>query len=286
MTPQLLLQMLVTTVGLSLGYMLIASGLSLVYGIMHMVNLAHGAIFMFGGMVAAIMISEMGLNFFAGIVITIIVFALFGVIFEKVIFRPLRGLWLAGFMASFGASLTMEGISWRIFGTVGKHISLPLKGVISLFGVHLSVERLIIIGIGAIVMIGLYYLVYRTKLGRQMRAIEEDEEAAKLQGVSTDMVSSLAMAIGCALAAVAGVLFTAMYYVDPSVGFLPMLKAFNLVIIGGLGSLTGTAIAAIIMGIIESFGGTLLGAEAAYGMTWALLMLVVIIRPRGIMGVA
>ena len=273
--------------GLVLGsiYMLVASGLSLIYGIMHQVNMAHGVFFMLGAMASYYATEVLGLPYFLSLALMVLVFPFIGVAFERVIFRNIRHIWLAGYMATVGVWILMEGLGWQVFGTEQKAVSFPITGLIHLpGGAVLPVNKLCVGLIAIAVMSGVYYLVGRTALGRELRAVEQNPRAAQLVGINADKAMAKGFALGVTLAALAGGLVSTLYSIDPSCGSGPMLKAFIVIILGGLGNVTGSVIAAYILGFIDSFGGTLLGHHAGHFMGFGLVIAILIFKPSGILG--
>ena len=167
-----------------------------------------------------------------------------------------------------------------------KHISFPVKGFLQFGSVRLSIEKLLIIGIGVLIMLVLNYLVHGLAIGRQMRAVQEDPEAAKLQGINADRVCSVAFFIGCSLPAIAGGLLITMFMLDVGAGLMVLLKTFLIIAIGGLGSIPGAIVAGLLLGFSDSFLGTLLGAEVAYSAAFAIMLVVLAIKPMGLLGTA
>ena len=279
------MQMLVTGLVLGSIYMLVASGLTLIYGIMHQVNMAHGVFFMLGAMATYYATEVLGLPYFAALLALILVFPVIGVAFERIIFRNIRHIWLAGYMATVGVWMLMEGLGWQIFGTEQKAVSFPITGLVKLPGGAVLPANKLWVGLIAVaIMAGVYYLVGRTALGRQLRAVEQNPRAAELMGINADRAMAKGFALGITLAALAGGLVSTLYSIDPSCGSTPMLKAFIVIILGGLGNVTGSVIAAFILGFIDSFGGTLLGHQAGHFMGFGLVILILIFKPSGILG--
>ena len=285
MTRQLIFQMVVTGFVLGSIYMLMASGLTLIYGIMHQVNMAHGVFFMLGAMLTYYATKEAGLPYFVSLIIIILVFPFIGVLFERIIFRPIRHIWLAGYMSTIGVWILIEGLGWQVFGTVEKGLQFPIQTLIQLpGGVTISAGKLIICALSLLIITGIYWIVGRTALGRQMRAIEQQPKAAKLMGIHSDRVVALGFALGITLAALAGGLVSTLYSISPTSGDTPMLKAFIIIILGGLGSITGSLIASFTLGFIDSFGGTLFGPQVGHFLGFALVIFILIFKPAGILG--
>jgi len=285
MTRQIIFQMLVTGLVLGSIYMLMASGLTLIYGIMHQVNMAHGVFFMLGAMLSYYATKAAGLPYFVSLLLIILIFPFIGIAFERIIFRPIRNLWLAGYMSTIGVWIFIEGLGWQVFGTVEKGLPFPIQDLLQLpGGVTIPASKLIICVLSLLIIAGIYWIVGWTRLGRQMRAIEQQPKAAKLVGIHSDRVVALGFALGITLAALAGGLVSTLYSISPTSGETPMLKAFIIIILGGLGSISGSIIASFLLGIIDSFGGTLLGPQAGYFLGFALVILILIFKPAGILG--
>jgi branched-chain amino acid transport system permease protein len=267
-------------------YVLIALGLTLIYGILHIVNFAHGEIYMLGAMAVFYLYVVMKLPFAVTLVAILVLSLLLGLIVERAFFRSLRGQWLQLVVASVGLSLIIQSLAWVAFGIQEKNVPSFFTGVVAFGGIRLPTERLIAAGVGVLLVALLYVLVYRTKVGLAMRAIEEDEETARMLGIDADRVAALACAIGFALAALAGAFVAPIYSLNPGMGLEPILMSFLIIIVGGLGSITGTVLAGILVGVIQSVGAVLFGAEAAYGLVFVVMIVVLVFRPSGLLGKA
>jgi branched-chain amino acid transport system permease protein len=187
-------------------------------------------------------------------------------------------------VASVGISLVIQSLGWIAFGIQEKTVPTWFPGVFQFLGVRLSWERLFAAGVGLFLVAGLYLLVYRTKVGLAMRAIEEDEETARMLGINADRVAALSVALGFLLAALAGAFVAPIYSLNPGMGLEVILMSFLIIIVGGLGSITGTALAGILVGVLQSVGGVIFGAEAAYGLVFVVMIAVLIVRPAGLLG--
>ncbi len=185
-------------------YILTALGLTLIYGILHIVNFAHGEIYMLGAMLVYVFFVVLQWPLALVFVAVVALGALAGLAVERGVFRNLRGQWMQLLVASVGISLIIQSLSWIAFGAQEKNVPSVLPGVLNLAGVRLPVERLAAAGIALLLVVGLYWVVYRTKTGLAMRAIEEDEETARMLGVNSDRVAAIAVALGFVLAALGG----------------------------------------------------------------------------------
>jgi len=230
-------------------YVLIALGLTLIYGILHIVNFAHGEIYMLGAMGVFYLYVVLKLPFAVTLVVILVLSLLLGLMIERAFFRSLRGQWLQLVVASVGLSLIIQSLAWVAFGIQEKNVPSFFTGIVSFGGIRLPQERLIAAGVGVILVALLYLLVYRTTVGLAMRAIEEDEETARMLGINADRVAALACAVGFALAALAGAFVAPIYSLNPGMGLEAILMSFLIIIVGGLGSITGTVLAGLLVAI-------------------------------------
>ena len=266
-------------------YVLVALGLTLIYGILHIVNFAHGEIYMLGAMAVFYLHVVGGLPLVPTLAAVIVLLSvLLGVAVERGVFRSLRGQWLQLVVASVGISLVIQSVGWIVFGIQEKSVPSYLPGIVQFLGVRLPRERLLAAAVALVLVAGLYLLVYRTKAGLAMRAIEEDEETARMLGVNANRVASLSVALGFVLAAVAGAFVAPVYSLNPGMGLEPILMSFLIIIVGGLGSITGTVLAGLLVGVLQSVGAVLFGAEAAYGIVFVVMIAVLVLRPAGLLG--
>jgi branched-chain amino acid transport system permease protein len=273
-------------VGLLTGvlYVLVALGLTLIYGILHIVNFAHGEIYMLGAMAVFYLHAVAGLPLLPTLLAIVVLALVLGILVERGIFRSLRGQWLQLVVASVGISLVIQSVGWIAFGIQEKTVPSYLPGIVRVLGVRLPRERLLAAGVALVLVAALYWLVYRTRIGLAMRAIEEDEETARMLGVNANRVASLSVALGFVLAALAGAFVAPIYSLNPGMGLEPILMSFLIIIVGGLGSITGTVLAGLLVGVLQSIGGILFGAEAAYGLVFAVMIAVLVVRPAGLLG--
>jgi branched-chain amino acid transport system permease protein len=281
---ELLLQGLAIGIVTGVLYVLVALGLTLVYGILHIVNFAHGEIYMLGAMGVFYLHVAFRLPLVVTFVLIVGLAVLMGFGIERAFFRQLRGQWLQLVVASVGISLVIQSVGWIAFGIQEKNVPSFLPGVVQFLGVRLPKERLLAAAVGLVLVAGLYFVVYRTSLGLAMRAIEEDEETSRMLGIDTDRVAALAVALGFALAALGGAFVAPIYSLNPGMGLEVLLMSFLIIIVGGLGSITGTVLAGLLVGILQSLGGVFLGAEAAYGLVFVVMIAVLVVRPAGLLG--
>jgi branched-chain amino acid transport system permease protein len=290
--------------GLILGsmYALVALGYTMVYGIINLINFAHGDVLMVGALTSwtvVTFLAESGmpgwLLLLISLICAIVVCAALNFTIEKVAYRPLRNApRLAPLITAMGMSLLLQTLAMIIWKPNPKPYPILLPSdPINLGGPVISVVQILILGITVVVLVALMYLVNRTKLGRAMRATAENPRVAALMGVRPDMVISATFIIGAALAAVAGMMWAANYgTVQHSMGFMPGLKAFTAAVLGGIGNLAGAVVGAILLGLIEAIGagylgdltGGVLGSHYADIFAFVALILVLTLRPSGLLG--
>ena len=290
--------------GLTLGsvYGLIAIGYTMVYGIIGMVNFAHGDIYMIGAFQAMIMLlvcGALGITWVPAIlmlmlIVSVVLTAAYGWTVERIAYRPLRGSnRLAPLISAIGMSILLENYVQLVQGPRPKPIEPVIRGGFQLMGggndnsfvVQLGYMQIVIVVITIVLMGGFAMAIGSTSLGRQQRACEQDMKMASLLGVNVDRTISLTFVMGAALAAVAGMMVT-LYYGnnDFFMGFVAGIKAFTAAVLGGIGSLPGAMLGGVLIGLIEAFWSAYFSAEYKDVAAFAILVLVLIFRPTGLLG--
>jgi len=289
--------------GLTLGsiYALIALGYTMVYGVLEFINFAHGEIYMIGAYLAIIalgLLSQWGLNTLTLAPLIVILFAMiyaaaFGATIEKIAYKPLRNApRLSPLISALGVSIFLQNFVMLTQGARDKVFHRDLlfsqkftQGGISLLSCRLSYIQLLIISTALVLMLGLTLFVNRTRLGKAMRAVAQDQKMAKLCGIDVDFIIRLTFIIGSALAAAAGVL-VALYYglVNFYIGYVAGLKAFIAAVVGGIGSVPGAMLGGLLLGMAESFGAGYLSAQYKDVYAFVILIIVLLVRPQGILG--
>ena len=275
--------------GLSLGsiYALIALGYTMVYGIAKMLNFAHGDIIMVGAYAVIVAVMQLSLSPVIAILISIIVCAVLGVVIERLAYKPLRQAQpLTVLITAIGVSYLLQNVALLIFGSEQKAFPTILKlPAIKLGQVTIDGITLVTLGVTAIIMIALTLFINKTKLGKAMRAVSEDKEAAGLMGISTNRTITITFAIGSALAAVASIFYGATYvYIKPTTGAMPGIKAFTAAVFGGIGSIPGAMLGGVLLGLIEQFSKTYISTLWADAIVFGVLVLVLVVKPTGLLG--
>ena len=275
--------------GLSLGsiYALIALGYTMVYGIAKMLNFAHGDIIMVGAFSVIVAVNTASLPVWLGLLISILCCVLLGVIIEKIAYKPLRKAPpLTVLITAIGVSYFLQSCALLIFGS--RQQSFP--NVIPIGPIHIGEltikgESIATLIVTTIIMIALSLFINKTRMGKAMRAVSEDKDAAELMGISVNKTISITFAIGSALAAVAGIFYGSTYgFVGPYTGSMPGIKAFVAAVFGGIGSIPGAMIGGILLGIIENLSKAYISAELSDAIVFIILIIVLIVKPTGLLG--
>jgi branched-chain amino acid transport system permease protein len=293
------LQQLVNGLTLGMIYGLIAIGYTMVYGIIGMINFAHGDIFMIGafaGLIALLGLGLGGLTFVPLALMLALLFAmavtsLYGFTTERIAYRPLRGSFrLAPLISAIGMSIFLQNFVQVTQGARPKPIEPIIRGGVTLvqgagFTARFSYMQMIIIATTLVVLVVFTFLVSRTPLGRAMRACEQDRRMASLLGIDTDRTIALTFVIGAALAAVAGMMYL-LYYgvIDFFMGFVAGVKAFTAAVLGGIGSLPGAVLGGLLIGLIETFWSAYFSVQYKDVAAFSILILVLIFMPSGLLG--
>jgi len=276
-------QVFTNGVVLSCYYILVAVGLNLIMGIMHIVNFAQGTVYMLAAMLLYILCVEVGLNYFVSGALTIIGIAFLGILMERMLFRRLLGQFLPSLVMSLGLLLAVEGAVWLRFGIISKAVPSPFQGMVRFWGAAISYERLVVIAGGLLLIAGLFVFIRHTKAGKAIRAVEQDREAAVLQGIEITSICRLVFIVSFALSAAAAFLVSPMLAIDPNIGHTPLLKGLVIITLGGMGSVTGTLVGGFIIGFIESVTGSLFAPTIASIVSFAILVAILLVRPTGLL---
>ncbi len=269
---------------LSLNYVLLATGLTLTISIMRVVNLAHGHFYMAGAFIFFIFFKEFKFTYWMAFLMSLFLVGGLGMLIEAKLYRPLGGRIESEIICMSGVLLALEGLAVLIFGPDFRDIPPLMGGTVTIRGIVVSIERISVSIVALFTMVGLYYFLKYTKLGKSMRATAQDRKAASLMGINVNRMSSLSMGIGTALAAIAGIQITAVYHLSPFVGVGALVTSILVITLGGMGSIIGAFIAAFIIGSCDSFGAVLMG-RYYHLLSFGTVMIILLIRPLGLLGI-
>lgn len=274
--------------GLVIGliYALIAVGLSLMFGILEIVNFAHGQLYMVGAFAMSMIVSGLGFGYFAGIIGAVVLTGLLGLVLYQTLLRHLgQGEFERGIILTLGVGMVLQngmiavvGASPRVVDTEFSYVGLEAAGL------HLDLQRLIAVGLAAAALGALYVILHHTRFGKAMRAFSQNREAALMVGLRPVRVAGQAVVLGVAFAGLAGASLAPVFTVHPVMGIPILFKAFAIVIVGGLGHIPGAVVAALIIGMIESFVGGFGSLTLQDGVAFVAMIVILCLRPSGLFG--
>ena len=279
-----LLQHLVNAVILGGTYALLGIGLTLIFGIMRVVNFTHGELYAFGAYAVYWLVATAGVNFFLALPIAIAAGLILGALVEFVLLRPMRGADIdTTMLVMIGAWIVMQNSEMIVWGGVAKSIPTPFPETPLVVGsISVAWVRLFALGIALLLIAGTYALINHTRLGTAMRATFQDRDTAALMGVNIRAIHTATFGIGSALAAAAGALLGPVFLVEPTMGDLASLKAFAIVILGGLGNVTGATIGGFVLALVEELGAGYVSSGYRDAMGFLIIIIVLLIKPTGL----
>lgn len=283
----LLVDLLVSGLVSGATYALAAAGLALIYGVMEVINMAHGELYMAGAFVAYLGVTDLHLPYVAVLLLATVVLGFFGLVFYDGLLRRLgtRGQFERGIVLTLGVSLILQNGAIAIFGPEPKTLTVPLTFKTFHAAGHLLVAtRVYAVLCAAVAFALLYVLLNHTSIGRSMRGAAQNPTAALMVGLNPTRVARLTVVLGSALAGLAGCALTYVYNVHPTIGIPVVFTAFAVIIIGGLGSLAGTVVTAFALGLAQSYVGGLFSTTLQDAVSFSLMMIVLFVRPQGIFG--
>jgi branched-chain amino acid transport system permease protein len=280
-----LMQTILNSLVLSANYILLALGLSLIFGILRVLNFAHGTLYICGAYLVYALAKKAGVNYFLATLLAMGGVGGLGILIEWAILYPLTNkVKVASLGAILGVSMVLEGILAFIFEGEDVSIGSFFTGTVSLMGATLSLERIMVVVLCGIIVVGLYLWIQKTKQGIAIRALAENPKVASLQGINIRFIRFLVMGIASFLAAFAGAIITPLFYINPFMGGGLVFKALLIVAVGGMGSIEGSILAGLLIGFMESIGVTYLGPIAEVA-SFIMVIAVFLFRPRGLFGV-
>ncbi len=274
--------------GLVLGgaYALISVGMTMIFGIMNISNFAHGTIYMLGGYSVYFLSTVFKQPFFLAVALAMFVVGLVGIAMERIVFRPVYGgPVLNDLLIALGLSFVLENGALLLWGSQTKSVRAPYTDVVLRFaGVAVTLQRLIVLLASVVLIAALYLFLNRTRYGKAIVATSQNPKGAALVGIDLDRVYMGTFAISSALAAAAGALLAPLFYVFPTMGSMPLLKAFVVVVLGGMGNVQGAVVGGFLVGIAESLGGAYISSDYKNVFSFVILIAVLLIRPQGLFG--
>jgi len=274
--------------GLVIGsiYAMVALGLTLIFGILHIGNFAHGQLYMLGAFATYWLVTLLGWDIWSAMLGAMGLMVFLGVVLERVVFRPVSSApHINGLIVALGLFIALENIAFILWGGDERTLPSPYATqTITLLSISLTLQRLLVFFVSLLLIFLLYLFIQRTKMGKAIRAVAQDPEVARLMGIPIHRISSTVFAVSSALAAAAGALVGPIFCVYPSMGLIPTLKAFVVIVLGGMGSIPGAIFGGFILGIAESLGAGYLFSEYKDAFAFAALILVLMIKPSGLFG--
>lgn len=283
----LFLNQLINGLGVGGVYALIALGYTMVYGIVKLINFAHGDILMVGAYTAVLLMTQAGVPFPVAMLGAIVVCVFFGVLIERVAYKPLRNSpRICSLITAIGVSFLLQNAAQLLFSANPRPFPMVFKvSPIMIGGLSISFVTLLTVVVSIVLMIALQAFVQKSRTGKAMRAVSEDMGAAQLMGINVNMTISITFAIGCALAAVGAMLYCIAYpTVSPTMGAMPGLKAFIAAVLGGIGILPGAMLGGFIMGVAESLTKGFISSQVSDAVVYGILIVVLLFKPSGLLG--
>ncbi|MBI4963177.1 MAG: branched-chain amino acid ABC transporter permease [Desulfomonile tiedjei] len=282
---ELFLQQVFNGIMLGSTYAIVALGLTLVFGILNIPNFAHGHLYMLGAYVSFFLMTLHGFGFWSALVASMVILALVGMLVERVVFRPLQDKpHINSFISAIGALMILETGVISLWGPQGRRIPNPYPGIVEVLGITMTYQRLLVIVAAIVLIVLLQVFIKKTTPGTTIEAVAQNREGAMLVGINVNLVSSLTFAISTATAAAAACLVAPIFMISPTMGALLGMKAFIIVILGGLGSIPGAILGGYILGLLEAIGGGYLSAAYKDVYAFGALILILAIRPTGLFG--
>jgi branched-chain amino acid transport system permease protein len=279
-----MLQILIYGAVSSAIYAMLAVGFTLIFGVARILNLAHGSFYALGAYAAYVLTSILKVPLFLAAPLAMLLVAGFGVVMERYLVRPLRHSQLAVLMITLAVSLAVEQALFITFGSEYRNVPSFVAEKLSIGGVDISGQRLLALVASVLMLCCLWLFIQRTRLGAAILAVSQDPQAAEYMGIPTNRIFSIVMAISAGTAALAGVLVSPFLTVQPTMGLLPMVKAFAIVIVGGLGSIPGSILASLLLGYSETIVAYLVSTSWTELVSLVAVVATLMIRPSGLLG--
>jgi branched-chain amino acid transport system permease protein len=285
MTPEIV-QQLVNGLIIGATYGLMAVGLTMIFGMMDIINFAHGELYMLGGVFAYYLASQVGLNFFGAIGLAVVLVMIVGLIFDQLVLRKLRNEpTLITILVTIGLSILLQSTVMLFWGPSPQSIPSPFSSkTIQIGFIFLTPFKIFMAVITVAVIFGLHLLIQKTTLGKSMRAVFQDKESAAIVGININRVYAINFALGSGLAALAGALLGTLFVVYPNMGLIAVVKAFLIVIMGGMGNFLGAIFGGLLLGVVESMAAGFISSSYKDLFGLLIVMILLVVRPYGLFG--
>lgn len=274
--------------GLVLGgaYSLISVGLTMSFGIMNITNFSHGTLYMLGGYAMYFMSTVWNMPFFLSVALAVLTVGILGIVFERIVFRKVyEGPEINSLLISLGLLIFLENSALLLWGSEVVSVKAPYNNIIiTLFSAKITLQRLVVLISSLSIIAMLYYFLNYTKYGKSISATAQNPKGAMLVGIDIPEIYMSTFAISAGLAAAGGALLAPLFYVYPTMGSMPLLKAFVVVVLGGMGNVQGAVVGGFLVGIVESLGGAYISSDYKNAFAFVILIGVLLIRPQGIFG--
>jgi branched-chain amino acid transport system permease protein len=279
-----LVQILVYGAVISAIYAMLAVGFTLIFGVARILNLAHGSFYALGAYGAYAFTALLHLPLWPACLLAVLCVAAFGMAMERVLVRPLRRSSLAVLLITLAVALMVEQVLLLVFGSEARNVPSMVNATYHFAGVDISAQRLLALASAILILTGLWLFMQHTRLGSAILAISQDAEAAQYMGIPSDRIYSIVMGLSAGIAAAAGILVAPFQTVIPGMGLLPLVKAFAIVVVGGLGSIPGSIVGALLLGYTETIIAFKISIEWSQIVSVAAVLIALIVRPAGFFG--
>jgi len=286
-TGKLVIEQILNGLVLGCMYASVASGLTLIWGTMKMINFAHGEFYMLGGYVMYFAIVSFGIPPLYSIFLAVVIVFAMGIVIEKICLHPLldKPDWdISAFVATLGVGIFFQNFALRVWGERFKSVPYFLEGTLDVFGFRMAYQRIFIFAVTAGVMGGFWLYLKKARFGLGLRATAQDRDAATILGINAKKIYTITFGMSCALASLAAVLLAPIFLINPWMGSVPLIKGFITVVLGGLGSFGGAILGGILLGVVESISVIVFSSEWKDVVAFIILILVLWIRPSGLFG--
>jgi branched-chain amino acid transport system permease protein len=274
----------VNGVVLSAIYIMVALGFALLLSIMGIFNFAHGAVYMIGAFITFGLANSAGLNQWASLLISMAIMGAFGLFLERFCFRPFAGKAFHVIVMSIALILVLETVAVVKFGGGNRALPAFTPGALHLGVVSVAIDRMMALIIGVVLLTAMTFFIQKTRIGQQMLAVSQDREGAALQGINVNRTAAIATVIACVLAALSGTLMSSLYYLSPFMGDSILMKAIEVVILSGIGSIGGILAGGVIIGFMDAILPVFMDSTLASAITIGVVILILLVRPKGLFG--